>query len=161
MTSNPFDLFVDRFDTDHPVPTELSDEDLSKLTDEELVERVNTLSLTVAYIDVKGVKQLKYMFDILLEIAHHPHLPDATDEDVIEWGPKEIAELGITVGQLKGLLDLIWKHGVYPCLDSCRDFQRYLWEKLQHELRKRGYRDRGADDTKVHGRWVYFPKKVK
>ena len=161
MTDNPFDLFVDRYDKDHPIPTELSDEDLSKLSDEELIERANTLSLTVAYIDIKGARPLKHLCDILLETAHHPHLPDASDGDVIEWGPKEIAELGITARQLKGLLDLIWKYGACPCLESCRDLQIHLWEKLQCELHKRGYWDRGADDTKKCGRWVYFPKKVK
>ena len=161
MTDNPFDLFVDKYDKDHPVPTELSDEDLSKLSDGELIERTNAVSLTTAYIEVNGVRSLKSLFDVLLELTHPPYPPEVHDEDVIEWGAKEIAELGITVGQLKGLLNLIWKYGVYPCLDSCRGLQRYLWEKLQHELRNREYWNRGADDTKAHGRWTYFPKKVK
>ena len=161
MTDNPFDLFVDKFDKVHPIPTELSDEDFSKLSDEELIERTNTLSLTTAYMDVKGIRPLKHLFDALLEIAHHPYIDNVNDDDIIEWGPKEIVELGITVGQLKGLLDLIWKFGVCPCLESCRNLQIYLWEVLQSEVHKRGCWDRGADDTKVHGRWVYFPKKVK
>ena len=162
MTDNPFDLFVDKSDRGHPAPTEMSDEDLSKLSDKELIERANTLSLTTTYIEVNGVKPLKNLFDVLLEIAHHPYIDDATDEDVIEWGPKEIAELGITVKQLKGLLDLIWKYGVYPCLESCRDLQGYFWDVLQLELHKRGYGRRDVYDTTVtEGRWMHFSKEAK
>ena len=162
MTGNPFDLFVDRYDKDHPVPTELSDEDLSKLSDEELIERTNAISLTTAYIEITGVRSLKNMFDVLLEIAYHSYLPDKNDEDIIDWGPKEIAELGITVGQLKVLLDLIWKHGVCPCLKSCSDLQSYLWDPLRSELCKRRYWDRGVHDTTVvGGLWTHFPKDVK
>lgn len=162
MTDNPFDTFVDRTDRDHPVPTELSDGDFSKLSDGELIERTNTLSLTTAYMEVNGVRPLKNLFDILLDIAHHPYIDDVNDDDIIEWGPKEIVELKITVKQLKGLLDLIWKFGVYPCLDSCRNLQIYLWEVLQAEVHKKGHWDRGAYDTTViEGRWMYFPKEVK
>lgn len=162
MTDNPFDLFVDKSDWGHPVPTEMSDEDFSKLSDEELIERANAVSLTTAYMDVNGVIPLKNLFNVLRETAHHPYIDDATDESVIEWGPKEIAELGITVGQLKGLLDLIWKYGVYPCLDSSRNLQRYYWDVLQLELHKRGYGRRDVYDTTVtEGRWMHFSKEAK
>ena len=161
MTNNPFDLFVDKSDWGHPVPTEMSDEDLSKLSDEELIERANAVSLTTAYIDVNGVIPLKNLFNVLLENIHNPYL-ETHDEDVIEWGPKEIAELGITVGQLKGLLNLIWKYGVCPCLESRRDLLRYLWEVLLPEAHKRGYWDSGAYDTTVtECRWTYFQKEAK